>query len=155
MRYMSDAVAIDRTKNARVVFTCSHELREEITACQRAEQLREQIDRDGEVVMSRQGPKDHPLLNHEAWRPIVDCEHLAASWPRPRADQADQPASTGINPMTDHQFSEIMCWLQRISHEVEQLSSRLDQLETNLNTLLAQQEKENLTARWRRPPPGR
>jgi hypothetical protein len=48
-----------------------------------------------------------------------------------------------------------MGWLQRISQEVEQLSSRLDQLEANLNTLLAQQQKENLTARWRRPPPGR
>jgi hypothetical protein len=69
MRYMSDAVAIDRTKNARVVFTCSHELREEITACQRAEQLREQIDRDGEVVMSRQGPEGPPLAQPRSLAP--------------------------------------------------------------------------------------
>jgi hypothetical protein len=29
---MNAVVAIDRTKNVRVVFTCSHELREEISA---------------------------------------------------------------------------------------------------------------------------
>jgi hypothetical protein len=34
-------------------------------AADRASSLREAIARDGEVVMSRQGPKDHPLLKHE------------------------------------------------------------------------------------------
>jgi hypothetical protein len=31
----------------------------------RAQRCRERIDHDGEVVASRQGPKDHPLLKHE------------------------------------------------------------------------------------------
>ena len=37
-------------------------------ACQqldRAEALRQQIDAEGEVVQTRNGPKDHPALRHE------------------------------------------------------------------------------------------
>jgi hypothetical protein len=34
-------------------------------ACDRAEELRLAIDRDGAVVQTRTGPKDHPALRHE------------------------------------------------------------------------------------------
>ena len=34
-------------------------------AADRAERCREQIDADGEVIRTKAGPRDHPLLKHE------------------------------------------------------------------------------------------
>jgi hypothetical protein len=41
----------------------------------RAEQYRAQIDRDGLMIKSRQGPKDHPLLKAE----LAACSFVARS----------------------------------------------------------------------------
>jgi hypothetical protein len=45
-------------------------------AADRVESLREQIDRDGETVMTKQGRKDNPLLRHELGARNFVCRTL-------------------------------------------------------------------------------
>jgi hypothetical protein len=45
-------------------------------AADRAESLRDQIDQDGEVILTKQGKKDNPLLKHEIAARSFVCRTL-------------------------------------------------------------------------------
>src|SRR5262245_21421526 len=51
-------------------------LRQACHAADRAESLRQQIDRDGEVIQTRGGLRDNPLLKHETAARSLVCRTL-------------------------------------------------------------------------------
>ena len=65
-------------------------------ALDRAEACREQIDRDGEVVATKNGPREHPLLKPELARPRVSVRTLAASRSGRGAGPAHRSATQGM-----------------------------------------------------------